>query len=185
MFAAVQAPGTYSFTQLEQLWIDNGGNAILAPVMAAIALAESSGNPNAQNPYDNNGAQTSWGLWQISDGTHNALPNWNDPNVNAQYAVGKLQSQGLGAWGTFTSGAYLNYAPPGMAAQVATIGAAFAHTASSLSSGGGAALNSAAGVDGVIGGAPIAGAPWNANTKKIVVTCAVLVLAFLLWRALP
>jgi hypothetical protein len=73
--------------------------------MAAIALAESGGRPEALNPTDNHGTQSSFGLWQISNGTHTP-PNakWADPNVNAQLAVAKQKSQGLTAWGTYTSG---------------------------------------------------------------------------------
>ena len=101
-----------TFTQLEQLWTQAGGSADLAPTMAAIALAESSGNPDATNPTDNNGTQTSWGLWQISNGNHNMPdPNILTPLDNAKAAVAKYNSQGLGAWGTYTSGAYLKAAP--------------------------------------------------------------------------
>jgi hypothetical protein len=113
----VTATGDYTFSQLEQLWIQAGGAASLAPVMAAIALAESSGNPDAVNPTDNNGTQTSWGLWQISNGTHNMpVPGILSPLTNAQQAVAKLQSQGLSAWGTYDSGAYKQYLPAGTTA---------------------------------------------------------------------
>jgi hypothetical protein len=99
-----------SYAQLESVWISGGGAASLAPLMAAIAEAESSGNPYALNATDNNGTQSSYGLWQISTGTHTApATNWYDPTVNAQLAVAKLKSQGLGAWGTYTSGAYKQY----------------------------------------------------------------------------
>lgn len=101
---------TYSYGELETLWINAGGSKSLAPLMAAIALAESGGNPNANNYTDNGGLQTSWGLWQISDGTHNQpVPNIDDPNINAQQAVKKVQSQGLSAWGTYDSGAYRQF----------------------------------------------------------------------------
>lgn len=98
-----------SFSQLEQLAKNAGFSSALASVMAAIALAESGGNPNATNPYDNNGTQTSWGLWQISYGNHNAPPNWSDPQTNADLAYQKYLSQGLGAWGTYTSGKYQQF----------------------------------------------------------------------------
>jgi hypothetical protein len=101
-----------TFSQLEALWkqVAPGGLQILAPVMAAIALAESSGNPGAINPDDNNGTQSSYGLWQISNGTHSPpAPNWNDPTENAKLAVAKLQEQTLTAWGTYTSGAYKKF----------------------------------------------------------------------------
>lgn len=99
-----------TYAQLEGLWINAGGPKAAAPLMAAIAEAESGGDPNRTNPTDSNGqggTQTSWGLWQISNGTHTApSPNWNNPAVNAQLAVAKYNTQGLGAWGTYTSGAY-------------------------------------------------------------------------------
>lgn len=99
-----------TFDQLEQLWVQAGGSQSMAAVMAAIALAESSGNPDALNASDNHGTQSSFGLWQISTGTHTPpSPQWNIPSVNAQLAVAKFHSQGLGAWGTYTSGAYLRY----------------------------------------------------------------------------
>src|SRR5271165_948910 len=101
----------YSYGQLEQLWVQAGGSRALAPLMAAVAMAESAGNPAANNYDDNGGTQTSWGLWQVSNGTHN-WPGQQDPNIplnNARYAVAKYQSQGLGAWGTYTSGAYQQY----------------------------------------------------------------------------
>jgi hypothetical protein len=101
---------TYTYAQLEQLWIQNGGSKSLAPVAAAIAEAESGGNAAATNPTDNNGTQTSWGLWQISNGTHGQpVPNILDPNVNAGQAVGKYAASGWQPWGTYTSGAYRKY----------------------------------------------------------------------------
>jgi Lysozyme like domain len=100
----------YTYAQLEGLWINAGGSTALAPVMAAIALAESGGCSAALNATDNNGTQTSWGLWQISNGTHSQpVPNILSPTVNAQQAVAKYKSQGLNAWGTYDSGAYKAY----------------------------------------------------------------------------
>jgi hypothetical protein len=83
--------------------------------MAAIALAESGGNPSARNDKDNGGTQSSFGLWQISTGTHTPpASNWADPNENARLAVGKYKSQGLKAWGTYTSGAYTRFLANGV-----------------------------------------------------------------------
>jgi hypothetical protein len=104
-----------SYAQLKAVWLNAAqgtqyGTNAWASLMAAIAEAESSGNANATNPYDNGGTQTSWGLWQISLGNHQPpSPNWNDPVVNAQLAISKLEGQGLSAWGTYTSGAYKTY----------------------------------------------------------------------------
>lgn len=104
-------PANYSYGQLEELWIQAGGPKAVAPLMAAIALAESGGNPAANNYTDNGGTQTSWGLWQVSAGTHQwpGAGNPNDPLTNAKYAVDKYRSQGLTAWGTYDSGAYRQY----------------------------------------------------------------------------
>jgi Lysozyme like domain len=98
----------YTYAQLEGLWINNGGPASVAPIAAAIALAESGGCSTALNPTDNGGRQSSFGLWQISNGTHTPpVNNIYDPNVNAMQAVGKYQGGGgFGAWGTYNSGAY-------------------------------------------------------------------------------
>jgi hypothetical protein len=100
-----------TYAQLEGYWIQAGGSRELAPLMAAIALAESDGDAGATNPTDNGGRQTSWGLWQISNGDHSQpSPNWADPLENARLAVAKqTSSQGLGAWGTYTSGAYRQF----------------------------------------------------------------------------
>lgn len=101
-----------SYAQLEGVWLQAAAGTKYATqswaaLMAAIAEAESGGNPVALNPTDNNGTQTSWGLWQISTGTHaEPSPNWNNPLTNAQLAIQKLDTQGLGAWGTYDSGAY-------------------------------------------------------------------------------
>lgn len=99
----------YSFAELEGLWINAGGSRTTAPIAAAIALAESGGCSVAQNPVDNNGTQTSWGIWQISDGTHNMpVPDIYSPAVNAQQAIEKYKGAGntFDDWGTYTSGAY-------------------------------------------------------------------------------
>lgn len=95
----------YSFGQLKSLWVGAGGNPAVANVMAAIALAESSGNPNATN-HDSNGT-VDRGLWQINS-THGALSTYNVQG-NAQAAVQVYNSQGLGAWSTFTGGQYVPY----------------------------------------------------------------------------
>jgi hypothetical protein len=104
--------GVLSYAQLKGVWMDASKGTryhsnVWASLMAAIAEAESGGKVLVTNPNDNGGTQTSWGLWQISNGTHTApSPNWGDPSVNAKLAIGKLDSQGLKAWGTYNSGAY-------------------------------------------------------------------------------
>ena len=94
--------------------IQNGATPDEATKLAAIAYAESGGDPTSVNPTDNHGKQTSWGLFQISDGTHNEPKGWQDPVTNTRMAIAKLRSkQGLHAWGTYNSGAYEQYLPGG------------------------------------------------------------------------
>jgi Lysozyme like domain len=131
---------TYTYSQLEGLWINAGGPRAVAALAAAIGEAESGGNSQAVNRTDNNGTQTSWGLWQISNGTHGQpVPNILDPAVNAQQAVAKYNNAGhqFTPWGTYDTGAYKAFlsgsttpdtsvpglgspAPPGTAAPGAT-----------------------------------------------------------------
>jgi hypothetical protein len=100
------AAGLLSYGQLEGLWDQAGGPPSYASLMAAIALAESGGNPSIVNSI---GAS---GLWQI----HPAQAGDLDPLTNARMAVGKLRSQGLSAWTTYTSGAYRQFLHGGVPA---------------------------------------------------------------------
>jgi Lysozyme like domain len=103
----------YTYAQLEAYWIGAGGSNASAPIAAAIALAESSGQNVIQQdqPY----ATTGWGLWQItpgnsepSIGTDNQLL---DPSVNAKAAVAKWKAAGqsFSPWTTYTSGKYFQF----------------------------------------------------------------------------
>jgi hypothetical protein len=100
-----------SFADLQRLWINAGGPKDVAPVAAAIALAESGGRPDALNPNDNGGTQSSFGLWQISTGTHRPpSPNWASPAENAKLAVAKYKGAGgFSPWGTFATGIYKKF----------------------------------------------------------------------------
>ena len=100
----------YSYAQLEGLWIKAGGSKAMAALMAAIADAESRGCSTALNPTDNGGSQSSYGLWQLSNGTHSPpIADPYDGLANAKGAVAKFKGQGLGAWGTYGSGAYKQF----------------------------------------------------------------------------
>jgi hypothetical protein len=97
----------YTFAQLEALWIQAGGDRASAPVMAAIALAESSGNPAAINDKNSDGS-VDRGLWQINSSNVNSVSMFN-PTENAKEAVKIKNSQGLKAWVTYTSGEYRKF----------------------------------------------------------------------------
>lgn len=92
----------YSKNQLEALWIHAGGSKAVASVAAAIALAESGGNPSSRNPE---GPEHAEGLWQIKG---QLVPgNILNPQVNAANAVAKYRAAGgFTPWVTYTSGAY-------------------------------------------------------------------------------
>lgn len=95
----------------------------LIVTMAAIGMAESSGNPRAHNsvPPDD-----SYGLWQINMigslgparraryglSSNEAL---YDPLMNARVALDIYQQQGLRAWGPYVTGAYRKYIPQSQA----------------------------------------------------------------------
>lgn len=96
---------TYSKRDLERLWVNAGGPKAQAATAAAVALAESGGQPGA---YNSSGAS---GLWQIL-GT--VVPgDVFDPQVNAQNAVKKYKDAGnsFSPWVAYTNGAYKSFAP--------------------------------------------------------------------------
>lgn len=74
---------TFSYTQLEQIWTENGGSAIWAPIAAAVAMEESGGNSNATNVNTNGSVDR--GLWQINS-VHGPLST-TDINGNARAAI--------------------------------------------------------------------------------------------------
>jgi Lysozyme like domain len=107
---ALPKSGSYSFSQLEQIWVDAGGNPSVKTIAAAIAMAESGGNPEATDD-DSNGS-TDRGLWQINS-THGSQSTYNVIQ-NARAAVA-ISSNGTNwsPWTTYKSGAYLEYMPEG------------------------------------------------------------------------
>lgn len=106
--ASTSSTGAMSFAEIEQLWIANGGSKAAAPVMAAIAIAESGGRSTALNNTPATG-DYSVGLWQINyyDGllasrtAEFGTPASLQGNANAQaQAAIKLSNNGtnLGPW---------------------------------------------------------------------------------------
>lgn len=80
----------------------------------AIIMAESSNNPNAENPewhydiYGNPICQGSFGAWQLAclHGTENDL---KDPVKSMEIAYNLWKKSGWTPWTTYTSGKYLKY----------------------------------------------------------------------------
>jgi phage-related minor tail protein/SLT domain-containing protein len=143
--------GTLSKGQIEKLWTAAGGDPSKANLMAAIAEAESRGNPRAYNP---SGAT---GLWQILGAPNRGRywhgnTNFTNPVVNAHAAVQKLHDQGLGAWQTYTNGAYKQFLGGGGGGILGAIGHALSGAVS--------------GVGGFMGGLLSKGVGWAAGKIK-------------------
>ena len=111
------------FEELELLARQAGFSLEDSPTIAAIALAESGGDPNAHNPrYPDN----SYGLMQVNmlDEPGYMLgaerraryglesnEELKDPLTNMRAAKDIFDTQGLGAWSVYKSGAYKNHLP--------------------------------------------------------------------------
>jgi Lysozyme like domain len=92
--------------QLEALWVKAGGPRASAGLAASIALAESAGNPNAEN--HNTDGSTDRGLWQIN--TVHGSQSTFDILANAQAAVA-ISNNGtnFSPWVTYKTGAYKSF----------------------------------------------------------------------------
>jgi hypothetical protein len=100
------AGGTYNKKQLEGIWRQYGGKPSASGLAAAIALAESAGNPNAEN-HNTNGS-IDRGLWQINS-VHGAQSTFNiEGNTKAAISISSNGSD-WSAWDTFKNGAYRQF----------------------------------------------------------------------------
>lgn len=100
------AEGSYTKSMLAGLWRRHGGAAGSSNIAAAVALAESGGNPNAKNLNSNGTIDR--GLWQINS-IHGARSTF-DPGKNADGAVA-ISSGGRNwrPWVTYNTGAYRKF----------------------------------------------------------------------------
>lgn len=113
-------------TQIEELWIEAHGDANSAATAAAVALAESGGDPAVINNTARRdlpgyhapgpGAQPEYsvGLWQINTLAHPTYTATDllRPIVNAEAAVAiSKNGTDFNPWSTFTSGAYRSHLP--------------------------------------------------------------------------
>jgi len=139
---------TYTVEQLTALAAQAGFDRQHAPIMGAIAYAESSGRASVINSI---GAT---GLWQVNQPVWvKSEPRWSktwlqNPQNNAAAAYHIFQVQGLKAWTTYTSGAYRRYLPK--QSLVDSIFSDFGGILSGVLSGG---KNIAGDIGGVAGGA--------------------------------
>ena len=112
---------SYKFEELELLARQAGFESNISPIMAAIAMGESGGDPYAYNPDASTGDK-SYGLMQINMlggmgperraafglRSNNEL---FDPVTNFKAAKSIYDSQGLGAWGAYTNKSYEKFLP--------------------------------------------------------------------------
>lgn len=108
--------GYFTFPDLYQLALNAGFTGGSAQTAAAIALAESGGNPNAVNPNDPGG---SFGLMQINEAAH---PGLGQPALDPQTAFDTAYAISEGGtnfspWTTFTSSAYKKFLAAAQTAQ--------------------------------------------------------------------
>ncbi len=101
--------------QIRQVLRQAGWPEFLIPIMAAIGLGESNGDPTITR-YRRAGQgqrlpEASIGLFQINLLAHPeySAANLTDPVNNARAALQIYQQQGLRAWGSYTDGRYRQY----------------------------------------------------------------------------
>ncbi len=103
--AEVAAAGAEFDTEsLAALWIEAGGDPTVARIMAAVAMAESGGDPNIEGPLTSYGFKAK-GLWQI----HPPEPGSEIPLENAKQAVRKYNAGGFQPWEAYTNGSYRKF----------------------------------------------------------------------------
>lgn len=107
--------GSFTLTDYRNAWETAGGSKALSPIMAAIGMAESHGDPRAHCLNCAGVREDSRGLWQINIDANPEFSSWNlyDPVTNATAARTILKRQGLAAWSTYKSGAYKPYLSSG------------------------------------------------------------------------
>ena len=116
-------------TEILQLAFNQGFNDRDAVKLLAIALAESSGDPEAHNDDASTG-DDSYGLWQINmlgdmgperRAALGLISNdqLNDPTINAMAMRYVFKLQGFNAWSVYKSGKYREFLPDAQRALVA------------------------------------------------------------------
>jgi len=79
----------------------------------AVCMAESHGNPNANNAGTNSDGSTDYGLMQINsihaDMVDGQLDKLYDPKTNLDIAYKLYQAKGWQPWSAYNNGKYLSY----------------------------------------------------------------------------
>ena len=105
-------PEIFDYDKLYQLLINQGATPSEASTLAAIAMAESGGNPGAKNDTS---IESSYGLFQINLDAHPdvGMEQAGDPVFAADYALQMFRQQGGKPWTMYNNGQYQNYLPGG------------------------------------------------------------------------
>lgn len=138
----------YSYAELAGLWIEAGGSGSKAGTAAAIAEAESGGNPTRINntaypnlpgyrpPSPGASPEYSVGLWQINILAHPSYTKTEmlDPLENARAAVA-ISSDGRNFkhWTTYADGAYKQYLQANFVPTIPDLGPGLVSATGSLS----------------------------------------------------
>lgn len=101
----------YTYQQIEDLWVQNGGSPNAAPMAASIALAESGGNPGATNGNSNGSIDR--GLFQVNSIWGSESTTDVAANVRAAISISS-NGQNWQPWTTFQTGAYKQFYNPGV-----------------------------------------------------------------------
>jgi len=108
--------GKLSYQQLVDLAKNDGFTYADANIDAAIALAESKGNPLAYNPEINANTPPflgSYGLWQIYLKAHPEFAGQNlydqQTNANAAFDIYTKRGNSFKDWSTYNNGDYQSY----------------------------------------------------------------------------
>lgn len=94
---------TYTKSEIETLWIAEGGDPSAANVASAVALAESGGDPT--QTYKNTDGSTDRGLFQINSVHGTQSTTSLIPNVRAAISISN-NGKNWQPWVTYTTGKY-------------------------------------------------------------------------------
>lgn len=104
---------TLTISQLMAIWIKEGGSKATAPMAAAVAMAESSGETAVTSPNPDGGQNV--GPWQLDtkgEGAGHSVAQLQDPYTNARITVQKTNDgANWGPWETVANGAYRQFLP--------------------------------------------------------------------------
>lgn len=121
---ALTVGGDLSMAQILQLAQAAGFAGADLVTAGAVAMAESSGNPNALGDTTIGSGTGSFGLWQINADAHPEYgPNFAQlynpaTNAAAAYAIYSAAGNRFTPWSTFNNGAYVAYLSQAQGANV-------------------------------------------------------------------